>query len=105
MKLMSKTLLAGFVACVLSPLSALALPPDCDDICVEYESCDTTCAVPWSTRIITCGRWATEYHHPNPACMPSLAAEGSEEESLLSSEDAEEVDASWERAAQDVSAE
>ncbi|GEN09157.1 hypothetical protein SAMN05443572_105411 [Myxococcus fulvus] len=93
MKLVSKTLLAGFTAWVLSPLSALALPPDCDEICVEFEACDTTCAVPWTTRIINCGRWETEYHQPG-ACTPSLAAEEGEEESLMSSE---EVDASWER--------
>ncbi|MBZ4414722.1 hypothetical protein K8640_41560 [Myxococcus sp. XM-1-1-1] len=101
MKLMSKTLLAGFAACVLSPLSALALPPDCDVICEEFEACDTTCAVPWTTRIINCGRWQTEYHQPG-TCTPYLVDGEGEEEVLMSSED---VDASWERAAQDVSAE
>lgn len=105
MKRISKTLLAGFTAWLLAPLSALALPPDCDVVCVEFESCDSTCAVPWGSRIINCGRWATEYHHPNPACPAALAAEGSEEESLMSSEYGEEVDASWERASRDVSEE
>ncbi|MCP3064897.1 hypothetical protein LXT21_39610 [Myxococcus sp. K38C18041901] len=101
MNRISKTLLTGLTALVLSPLSALALPPDCDVICADFEACDTTCAVPWTTRIINCGRWETEYHQPG-MCTPSLAAEGNEEESLMSSED---VDASWERAAEEVSAE
>ncbi|AKF82342.1 hypothetical protein MFUL124B02_27330 [Myxococcus fulvus 124B02] len=99
MKRISKTLLAGLTALVLAPLSALALPPDCDVICEEFEACDTTCAVPWTTRIINCGRWATEYHS-GTTCTPYLAAEGGEEEALMSSESSEEVDASWERSEQ-----
>ncbi|WP_342380754.1 hypothetical protein NVS55_13930 [Myxococcus stipitatus] len=46
MKLISKSLFAGVSALVLAPLSALALPPDCDEICAEFEACNTTCAVP-----------------------------------------------------------
>jgi len=98
MKLISKSLFAGVAALVLAPLSALALPPDCDEICVESEPCDTTCAVPFTSRIINCGIWQDLYHHPG-TCTSTLA-EGSEEE-LMSSEDA---DASWERSEQDSSA-
>lgn len=97
MKLISKSLFAGVSALVLAPLSALALPPDCDDICVEFEACNTTCAVPWTTRIINCGIWQDLYHQPG-SCVPALA-EGSEEE-LMSSEPTEDVNASWEHSAE-----
>lgn len=101
MKSISKTLFAGVAALVLAPLSALALPQDCDDICGESEPCDTTCAVPWTSRIVNCGIWRDVYHS-GTACMPTLA-DGSEEE-LMSSESAEDINASWEHSAQDDSA-
>ncbi|AGC44070.1 hypothetical protein MYSTI_02754 [Myxococcus stipitatus DSM 14675] len=93
MKLISKSLFAGVAALVLSPLSASALPPDCDEICWELEACNTTCAVPWTTRIINCGIWEDQYHQPG-SCQPSLS-EGGEEE-LMSSGPVEDVNASWE---------
>ncbi|NVJ21605.1 MULTISPECIES: hypothetical protein [Myxococcus] len=99
MKLISKSSFAGVLALVLAPLSASALPLDCDIACEEFESCSLKCAVPWTSRVITCGMWADLYHS-GTTCVPTLTAEDIEEE-LMSSED---VDASSACSEQDDSA-
>ena len=41
----------------LVPLSASALPKDCDEVCTFSTPCDIVCAVPGAFRVITCGEW------------------------------------------------
>ncbi|AKF82343.1 hypothetical protein MFUL124B02_27335 [Myxococcus fulvus 124B02] len=98
MKRISKWL---FAALALAPLSALALPQDCDVLCVSPIPCQIVCAIPWSTRVVSCGFWVEAYD-PGASCVPSATAEAREEQQLFSSEDADEVDASWECSEQDA---
>ncbi|MCY1015560.1 hypothetical protein [Pyxidicoccus sp. MSG2] len=72
MKLFSKSLLAAVLT--LAPLSALALPPDCDVKCTGTASCSGICAKPWSVEIITCGEWVEDYGEIfGGSCTPSLS--------------------------------
>jgi hypothetical protein len=98
MKRISKSL---FAALALAPLSALALPPDCDVRCTSAIPCRIVCAIPWTMQVVTCGAWVADYD-PSAACAPGLTAEDREEEQLFSSEEADEVDASWECSKQDA---
>ncbi|MCK8502904.1 MULTISPECIES: hypothetical protein [Myxococcus] len=98
MKRISKVL---FAALALAPLSALALPQDCDVRCVSSTPCRIVCAIPWSMQVVTCGVWVADYD-PGAACAPGLTAETPEEAQLFSSEEADEVDASWECSEQDA---
>lgn len=56
----SKMLLAG-AALLLTPLTASALPEDCDVACEPTTPCWVRCALPWNTTIVTCGVWVEEY--------------------------------------------
>ncbi|MFY1829404.1 hypothetical protein ACN47A_26035 [Myxococcus fulvus] len=99
MKRISKSL---FAALALAPLSALALPPDCDVRCVSPIPCRIVCAIPWTMDVVTCGVWVEDYD-PGASCVPGATAGAREEEEpLFSSEDADEVDASWECSEQDA---
>lgn len=98
MKRISKSL---FAVLALAPLSALALPPDCDVRCVSPTPCRIVCALPWSMKVVTCGVWVSDYD-PGASCGPSATGEAREEEQLFSSEDADELDASWECSEQDA---
>ena len=55
MNLFSKSLLAGAVALVLAPLSALALPESCDVVCDVSTPCTIRCAA--GSRVVTCGQY------------------------------------------------
>ncbi|NMO17730.1 hypothetical protein HPC49_23840 [Pyxidicoccus fallax] len=70
MKLFSNPLLAAVLT--LAPLSALALPPDCDVRCSETISCSTICALPWAFEVITCGEWVD--WDPSASCAPSIGS-------------------------------
>ncbi|MCY1002781.1 hypothetical protein OWM54_37090 [Myxococcus sp. MISCRS1] len=86
---------ALFAALALAPLSALALPPDCDARCVSPIPCRIVCAIPWTMQVVSCGVWVEDYD-PGASCVPDTAAQAGEEEQMFSSEDADEVDAAWE---------
>lgn len=83
MNLLSRTLAASAAALILAPLSAMALPPDCDVQCVDTPSCSLVCAIPWSFRVITCEKWFNDYE-VGGTCS-SDAQEPSEDEDELSS--------------------
>ncbi|MBZ4414723.1 hypothetical protein K8640_41565 [Myxococcus sp. XM-1-1-1] len=89
-----------FAALALAPLSALALPPDCDVRCVATTPCRIVCAIPWTMQVVSCGVWVEDYD-PGAACAPGLTAEAGEEP-LFSSEETDEVDAAWECSEQDA---
>ncbi len=86
MQLLAKTLLASAAAALtLAPLSASALPPDCDVQCVEDPPCSLVCAVPWGTRIITCEKWFNDYELSG-TCTPGAQVPPDEEEAQSSAE-------------------
>ncbi|MCP3102652.1 hypothetical protein LZ198_27630 [Myxococcus sp. K15C18031901] len=57
----SKKLLLAGAALLLTPLTASALPEDCDTACEPTTPCWVRCALPWNTTIVTCGVWVEEY--------------------------------------------
>ncbi len=52
-----KTFGTALAVLTLAPLSASALPKDCDEVCTFNTPCDTVCALPGSFKVITCGAW------------------------------------------------
>ncbi|WP_163781889.1 hypothetical protein [Myxococcus vastator] len=86
MNLLSKTLFVSAVALVtFSPLSASALPPDCDVQCADEAPCSLVCAVPWGMRVITCERWFSDYELGG-TCTPDAQLPSEEEDELSSVE-------------------
>lgn len=72
MKLFSKSLLAAALS--LAPLSALALPPACDERCIEPVKCSSLCSKPWALEVLTCGEWLEDYGDIfGGSCTPSLS--------------------------------
>jgi hypothetical protein len=68
---------------VLGVSTALALPPQCDDIC-EWSSCEDSCAV--GTRWTTCGQWS------GIACL-SVSAEPTDTTASVTSNETQRADA------------
>ncbi|MFP2958189.1 hypothetical protein ACLEPN_10210 [Myxococcus sp. 1LA] len=84
MNLLSKMLFVSAAAALtLAPMSASALPPDCDVQCVDTPPCWLVCAIPWGSRVITCEQWFNDYEFGT--CTPD-AQPPSEEEELSSVE-------------------
>ncbi|ATB51038.1 hypothetical protein [Corallococcus macrosporus] len=85
MNLFSKTLFVSAAAVLtLAPMSASALPPDCDVQCEGTPPCWLVCAVPWGMRVITCEQWINDYALGG-TCTPD-AQDPYEEEELSSVE-------------------
>ncbi len=85
MKLFSNPLLAAVLT--LAPLSALALPPDCDVRCSESVSCSTICALPWAFEVITCGEWVD--WDPSASCAPGIGSTIEEQSAAVTQDSAE----------------
>ncbi|QSQ18794.1 hypothetical protein JY651_25890 [Pyxidicoccus parkwayensis] len=86
MKLFSKPLLAAVLT--LAPLSALALPQDCDLACDADSSCSLRCALPWSFQVVTCGQWVERYD-PTATCAPDFDSTLEDESAAVTQDSAD----------------
>ncbi|PTL80312.1 hypothetical protein [Vitiosangium sp. GDMCC 1.1324] len=87
MKSFTKSLLASAAVLTLMPLSALALPLDCDDACTDTTPCSDRCAIPWSFQVVTCGKWLD--YDPSSSCAPGVTSTEEEESATVTQDSAD----------------
>ncbi|MCP3162530.1 hypothetical protein [Myxococcus qinghaiensis] len=96
MKFFSKSVLASFAALTLTPLSALALPPDCDVKCTGTARCSSICAKPWSFEVLTCGEWLEDYGDIyGGSCNPNFSPTLEEEAASMAPDRDSADDSAW----------
>ncbi|RYZ42028.1 MAG: hypothetical protein EOO71_09840 [Myxococcaceae bacterium] len=82
MKLISKTLLAGAAALLLAPMSAVAAPRDCGEVCKPTGSCNWLCDN--GGDVITCGEYGLcSGASPVAPSEPQAAAQPKPSEELV----------------------
>ncbi|MFP2926971.1 hypothetical protein ACLESO_17580 [Pyxidicoccus sp. 3LG] len=96
MKFFAKSVLASVAALTLTPLSALALPPDCDVKCTGTARCSSICAKPWSFEVVTCGEWLEDYGDVyGGSCNPSFSPTLEEEDASMAPDQDFTDDSEW----------